>query len=277
MDFTTTATTTNASRLSHDSKPNFFDDNDFANDALLDNQTTVMSPTTSAAGIFSPEANFFDNDFAAPAYLDRSANVSTNPFFQGNNNNPYMRQSQAQQMPAIYDQQQPVWPPMAEEDSRTPASNMFGQDYDSNYLAVGSAEPNAFSGLPMNVRPASVFQPTPSGNPPSPHSNKEWMAMAAQEMESRPINKRMRPNTPPARSYSPFPRRDGIRKKNARFEIPPERSLLNIDQLIAQSTNEEEIKELKQQKRLLRNRQAAYDPPSHAWSFGSSSRLVLVS
>ncbi|GME26158.1 hypothetical protein AOQ84DRAFT_305905 [Neofusicoccum parvum] len=70
------------------------------------------------------------------------------------------------------------------------------------------------------------------------------MAMAAQEMESRPINKRKRPD---------------VRKKNIRFEIPPERSLLNIDQLIAQSTNEEEIKELKQQKRLLRNRQAALD------------------
>ncbi|GME64582.1 hypothetical protein AOQ84DRAFT_305905 [Neofusicoccum parvum] len=70
------------------------------------------------------------------------------------------------------------------------------------------------------------------------------MAMAAQEMESRPINKRKRPD---------------VRKKNTRFEIPPERSLLNIDQLIAQSTNEEEIKELKQQKRLLRNRQAALD------------------
>lgn len=255
MDFT-------SSRLAHDSKP-FFDDND----------TTVMSPTTSAAGIFSPEANFFENDYQQPAYLDRSANVSTNPFFQGNNNNPYMRQTQAPQMPGIYEQQ-PVWPPMAEEDSRTP---VFGQDYDSsNYLAVGSTDTSTFSGLPMNVRPASVFQPTPSGNPPSPHSNKEWMAMAAQEMESRPINKRMRPNTPPARSYSPFPRRDGIRKKNARFEIPPERSLLNIDQLIAQSSNEDEIKELKQQKRLLRNRQAAYDSPSRIWSFGSCSRLVVL-
>jgi hypothetical protein len=52
-------------------------------------------------------------------------------------------------------------------------------------------------------------------------------------------------------------RRDGIRKKNARFEIPAERTLSNIDQLISQSTNEEEVKELKQQKRLLRNRQAA--------------------
>lgn len=53
----------------------------------------------------------------------------------------------------------------------------------------------------------------------------------------------------------------GIRKKSARIEIPAERTLSNIDQLIAQSTNEDEIKELKQQKRLLRNRQAAYVPP----------------
>ena len=52
-------------------------------------------------------------------------------------------------------------------------------------------------------------------------------------------------------------RSDGIRKKNAKFEIPKERNLANIDALILQSTNEEEKKELKQQKRLLRNRQAA--------------------
>ncbi len=53
-------------------------------------------------------------------------------------------------------------------------------------------------------------------------------------------------------------RRDGIRKKNARFEIPAERTLGNIDYLINQSNDDQEIKELKQQKRLLRNRQAAY-------------------
>lgn len=54
-------------------------------------------------------------------------------------------------------------------------------------------------------------------------------------------------------------RRDSVRKRNARFEIPPDHNLNNIDQLIAESTNEMEIKELKQQKRLLRNRQAALD------------------
>lgn len=55
----------------------------------------------------------------------------------------------------------------------------------------------------------------------------------------------------------PLLRRDGIRKKNARFEIPAERTLRTIDTLINQTTDEQEIKELKQQKRLLRNRQAA--------------------
>jgi hypothetical protein len=52
-------------------------------------------------------------------------------------------------------------------------------------------------------------------------------------------------------------RRDGIRKKNARFDIPAERTLGTIDFLISQTNDEDEIKELKQQKRLLRNRQAA--------------------
>lgn len=54
-------------------------------------------------------------------------------------------------------------------------------------------------------------------------------------------------------------RQEGIRKRNTRFEIPPEHNLGNIDHLIAQSTDEHRIKELKAQKRLLRNRQAALD------------------
>ena len=52
-------------------------------------------------------------------------------------------------------------------------------------------------------------------------------------------------------------RSDGIRKKNAKFDIPAERNINTIDTLIAHASNEEEKKELKQQKRLLRNRQAA--------------------
>ncbi|KAK5007046.1 hypothetical protein LTR28_005743 [Elasticomyces elasticus] len=82
------------------------------------------------------------------------------------------------------------------------------------------------------------------------------MALAAQEMETRPLPKRLRPDSP-TQSFADFQRRDGIRKKNARFEIPDNRNLETIERLIAQTTDEEELRQLKQHKRLLRNREAA--------------------
>jgi hypothetical protein len=109
-----------------------------------------------------------------------------------------------------------------------------------------------------NAGNQALFSPSNTSNGSMPTSpQKDWMP---ESLESRGMPKRMRPNSPGLRSHSPLLRRDGIRKKNARFDIPAERNLLNIDQLIAQSTDEQEIKELKQQKRLLRNRQAAYAP-----------------
>jgi hypothetical protein len=51
---------------------------------------------------------------------------------------------------------------------------------------------------------------------------------------------------------------DGVRKKTSRFEIPLERKLQNIDDLITNCRDSEELRELKQQKRFLRSRQAAY-------------------
>lgn len=50
---------------------------------------------------------------------------------------------------------------------------------------------------------------------------------------------------------------DGVRKKNARFAIPEGRNLETIDRMITEAPTETLAKELKQQKRLLRNRQAA--------------------
>lgn len=82
------------------------------------------------------------------------------------------------------------------------------------------------------------------------------MGMAQQEMEGRPSSKRMRPSSPP-RTMIDFQRRDGIRKKNGRIDIPHERNIQTIDELIEQTTDEDTLKELKQQKRLLRNREAA--------------------
>jgi len=213
--------------------------------------------------MFSPESFFEDFSSTPFGQADRPPN-SNNPFFE-QNNNPF-RLSASQQV--TYGQQPNPWPisdGIAETPTSTKSFEPFGQDFESGapsaFMSVG---PNSAStyGVPMhNVRPSSVFPPAQSATPRpiSPHSNKDWMAMhAAQEAESRPLPKRMRPSSPP-RTYSPFPRRDGgIRKKNARFDIPAERSLQNIDQLIASCNDEDQIKELKQQKRLLRNRQAAY-------------------
>ena len=91
----------------------------------------------------------------------------------------------------------------------------------------------------------------------SPHSHQDWMGMAQQEMDNRPMPKRMRPNSPPVTMVD-YARRDGIRKKNGRIDIPPERNIHTIDEMIDQTNDEDQLKELKQQKRLLRNREAAY-------------------
>lgn len=80
--------------------------------------------------------------------------------------------------------------------------------------------------------------------------------MAQQEMEGRPGPRQMRPSSPP-RTMVDLQRRDGIRKKNGRIDIPQERNIHTIDQLIETTKDEDMLKELKQQKRLLRNREAA--------------------
>jgi hypothetical protein len=90
----------------------------------------------------------------------------------------------------------------------------------------------------------------------SPHSNQEWMAMAQHEAEQARMSKRMRSGSP-GRTSVDMQRRDGIRKKNGRIDIPQERNIQTIDELIEKADDEELLKELKQQKRLLRNREAA--------------------
>ncbi|KAL8693133.1 MAG: hypothetical protein Q9218_001985 [Villophora microphyllina] len=94
----------------------------------------------------------------------------------------------------------------------------------------------------------------------SPRSGRDWSSISS--TEHLDIHSMSRPGAQTSPTFNPNPpllRRDGIRKKNARFDIPAERTLRTIDTLINQTTDEQEIKELKQQKRLLRNRQAALD------------------
>jgi len=50
---------------------------------------------------------------------------------------------------------------------------------------------------------------------------------------------------------------NGARKKNARIDIPADRNLANIEELLEQAQDDIEIRELKAHRRLLRNREAA--------------------
>jgi len=275
-----------SSQLSIDRKPaSFLDDLDHNEDSILDS-SIMMSPVSadrrdsfgnSTAPIFSPQSTYWEEFHAAP--VDRTASVSTNPWFdQINSNNPFTRTEAT----ATYSHQSSAWPLFDRAaDSRTPTNahyDSIGAEFDPPQPYGPVANAPSFGGLPVQngVRPSSVFPRTQSTTPMPTDTpgGKDWMALASQDMDARPLPKRMRPNTPP-RTFSPFPRRDGIRKKNARFEIPAERSLANIDQLIASSKNEEEIKELKQQKRLLRNRQAAYDPPGCFWSLWPMTSILV--
>lgn len=241
----------------------FFDDDEILDDDIL-NQSTLnsaleMSPpltdsrrdsfAVSATALFSPKSD----DSWPP--VEMQSVPSNNPFFSQHSNNPFMQMDQNQQ--STY-------------------QNHWGM------MSSGAATPlQSFDGLPQAeyesstvplFRPATVQAQTPFSNPnnqavmfqqlghhgipavPASPPKEHWIN---QELKNQAMAKRNRPTTPLIRSHNELRRGDGIRKKNARFDIPAERNLSNIDQLIAQSTDEQEIKELKQQKRLLRNRQAA--------------------
>ncbi|KAL2756306.1 hypothetical protein ACRALDRAFT_1070618 [Sodiomyces alcalophilus JCM 7366] len=208
------------------------------------------------SSLFSPKTEDWHS-------VDMQSIPSNNPFIgnqsQQHSNNPFFRLDRPDPSPF------------------GPASNAWSLGNGS-----GSCTPlPQFDGLPAAEFDASLFhqQPmqshapltpiTPFGNPSGPVNMFASLGSANQPITSAPqkawigqnesMAKKMRPNTPSIRSHNDLRRGDGIRKKNARFDIPAERNLNNIDQLIAQSTDEQEIKELKQQKRLLRNRQAALD------------------
>ena len=129
-------------------------------------------------------------------------------------------------------------------ESSTPTPS-FGPVQDP--ISLQYTQPSSFSYQPQD--PLSAVSMSPQS------SQGGWNSATS----SDGAEQRHFPESPRFRAMSPQTvlRSDGIRKKNARFEIPRERNLANIDALIMQSTDDQEKKELKQQKRLLRNRQAA--------------------
>jgi hypothetical protein len=217
-------------------------------------------PSMADAAIFSPEMQANDWDFMNE--MDETSPMSSNF-----DNNPFVK------MEGNHSQfSNAAWDSSADRSGTvTPVANMFGQvSQNFNFEGVDFANftpSSSTQGFETPIAPAmsasvSVMQ-APIAQ--SAEVNNELQsivsnASAQTAVASAAGKKPVRPASPQLRIHSPMQiRRDGIRKKNARFDIPAERTLMNIDALITQSNDEQEIKELKQQKRLLRNRQAALD------------------
>ncbi|KAF9879317.1 bZIP transcription factor [Colletotrichum karsti] len=192
------------------------------------------------SSLFSPKTEEWQS-------VDMQSVPSNNPFIEQHSNNPFMQ-------PSPFGHQGNAWSLSNTSGSCTPLQQFDGMpaEYDNSGMFQRPVQGQTPFTNPTGQ--INMFAPIGSGNQSIPTSpQKGWIGQA----ES--MAKKMRPGSPTIRSHNDMRRGDGIRKKNARFDIPAERNLSNIDHLIAQSTDEQEIKELKQQKRLLRNRQAALD------------------
>ncbi|KAL3478976.1 hypothetical protein BJX99DRAFT_255977 [Aspergillus californicus] len=198
------------------------------------------------------------SDFSQSVSSNQSRHSSqVGPTFFEPAHHPFMRMDSG--LPYVQPQQ--PWTISKDSGSCTPSAmyEPYPSEIENSSVAPfagGAVGPVNTVNMPsMSYRHPMHFAP-PGAVAMSPQSSQGWMPASTDmpDAGSRPKN------SPTYRNSSPLSvRRDGIRKKNARFEIPAERTLSNIDHLISQSNNEDEIKELKQQKRLLRNRQAALD------------------
>ncbi|KAI4254527.1 MAG: hypothetical protein L6R42_007154 [Xanthoria sp. 1 TBL-2021] len=223
-------------------------------DSFADNTSTI-SPRDNRWSDFS-----YHTDSTA---LLQSNNVAS-PLFFDHNGHAFTQDDPAPG--PMYNHPSAAWEPQGGQGTCTPttAYDMFSSDTDvkamSSDYTPDSLNPQLqamYGGLAVTQTPQYY-----SGNTllTSPRSSQDWSsAESAEHMEIRSLPNGNQLSSPSYHTNPPLLRRDGIRKKNARFEIPAERTLRNIDTLISQTTNEQEIKELKQQKRLLRNRQAALD------------------
>ncbi|KAL2263064.1 hypothetical protein VTK26DRAFT_8352 [Humicola hyalothermophila] len=254
-----TVDTTHAQKFFEEEDASILDENILDQNALdsgLEMSPPVADSRRDSFGvtpsIFSPKTEDWQS-------VEMQSVPSNNPFLDQHSNNPFLRMDQAQH--AAY--QSHAWP-MTSSGSATPQLQPFDGlpvEYDSANLGLFHRPATIQTTAPFttNPAPAAMFQqlgqPAPQSMPTSAQKD-AWMT---QDLKAQALGKRTRPASPLIRSHNDLRRGDGIRKKNARFDIPAERNLSNIDQLIAQSTDEQEIKELKQQKRLLRNRQAALD------------------
>ncbi|KAI1775271.1 bZIP transcription factor [Hypoxylon cercidicola] len=247
--------TNHAQKYFEEDDSNILDDN-ILDSSAIDSGLELSPPMAGSrrdsfavqGSIFSPKTEVGDWQS-----VDMQSVPSNNPFLEPTNTNPF----RADPSQAAYGSQSQQWSMGQGSGTCTPLQ------YDGLETAFDNNQ-SIFQQRPMQMQtPFSnpshqvpLFSTCGPSNPSIPTEQKDWLG---QDLKNQSLVKRMRPDTPTIRSHNELRRGDGIRKKNARFDIPAERNLGNIDQLIAATTDEQEIKELKQQKRLLRNRQAALD------------------
>ena len=237
-------------------------------DAILDSQTPEMSPAihqrrnsfADGATVFSPPGGAWSVYDYGQRPLPTSQNTA--PVYHDQRNNAYSTNDANTQSTSFSSQAE--WPLSGPSGSCTPTPGYEGfvpVFENARAVVYSHGEIHAANAAAYEHRPgpaASVFPPTSTFST-SPQSAKDWMSASSSEQHSDfpSMVQQAHPQSPSFLGASQLLRRDGIRKKNARFEIPAERNLRTIDHMINQTNDEHEIKELKQQKRLLRNRQAA--------------------
>lgn len=236
---TLTIDTSHAQKYYEEEDSNILDENILDHSAI--DSGLEMSPPMAdsrresyavSSTLFSPKTEDWQS-------VDMQSVPSNNPFTRVDSSQGYNAQAQ--------------WPLGQPSGTCTPLPQYDGLEYDNTSvfqrpLPIQTPFSNPGGQVPLFSTVGSHSHSIPT----SPL--KDWANGSGSVKE-----KRMRASSPDFRSHNELRRGDGIRKKNARFEIPAERNLQNIDDLIARSTDDQEIKELKQQKRLLRNRQAALD------------------
>ncbi|KAK3722193.1 hypothetical protein LTR37_002626 [Vermiconidia calcicola] len=268
-------------------RPLYFEEDDSAilDPAILD-ADNMQSPVdaqlrkgsfANSNGVLSPaESHGWDHQYSNGLALESTSAGASNPFHEEHNG--YLRHGPAPVPTFAHPHHHQGWsfehgsghctPTTGVEFIPQPPQQSFEghQTVQYTHHRTDSAR-GSFShhGPHPPAQPQHYNAPHPEGTfiaapqvqtPMSPHSHQDWMSMAQQEVECRPMSKRMRPASP-LRTSVDSQRGDGIRKKNGRIDIPNERTIQTIDDLIESTNDDELLKELKQQKRLLRNREAA--------------------
>ena len=248
---------------------------------VLDSHS-IAATTTGMASIYGqrPDTAFTENhsfmSAAHPTWQEVAQTGEQMPF-------PSMQQQQqsfdqyhhSEHPPSTWSHQ-PQPQPQSSLNS-TPQSAVFGAyPTDPSVKAEDSFNNHHPPELPQHALSTSN---APDHNPyatsaTSPQSENGWISTSSSDPADKQLKREQL--SPLFIDNPPRLRPDGVRKKNARFEIPEERKVDTIDKIILQTdpSDEKLLKELKQQKRLLRNRQAASVHPPNFHLYSSSLTIT---